>query len=77
VFIKYSWSYSFLKVTPRCIHHRGVDLKGLREVNFSIMGLLSMGRSNHPWLFFLMIVPLKAIASPEDNSKIVKTTLLW
>jgi hypothetical protein len=22
-----------LKVTPRCIHHRGVDLEGLREVN--------------------------------------------
>jgi hypothetical protein len=32
-----------LKVTPRCLHHQGVDLKGLREVNFTIKGLLPMG----------------------------------
>ncbi len=48
----YSWSYSSLKVTLRCIHHRGIELKGLREVNFSTIGVLPMGRSNHPWLNF-------------------------
>jgi hypothetical protein len=41
-----------------------IDLKGLRAVNFSVMGPLPLGRSIHPWLIFLMIVPLKAIVSP-------------
>jgi hypothetical protein len=43
---------------------RPVDLKSLREVNFSAMDLLPMGRSNHAWFTFLMIVLLKAMAIP-------------
>ncbi len=42
----------FVELFIRCIHHRGIDLKGLREVNFSTIGVLPMGRSNHPWLNF-------------------------
>jgi hypothetical protein len=52
-------------VTPR-----GVVLKDLREVNFSTIGLLSMGRSNQAWLIFLMSVPSKAMASHYNNSKL-------
>jgi hypothetical protein len=35
-----------------------MDLKGLRAVNFSVMGLLPLGRRIYPWSIFEMIVPL-------------------
>ncbi len=36
------------------------------------MGILPMGRSNNPWLIILQIVPLKSMASHENNSKLLK-----
>jgi hypothetical protein len=40
-----------------------LNLKGLREVNFSIIGLLPMGRRNHPLLICVLIIPLKAMTN--------------
>jgi hypothetical protein len=57
--------FIFENDSPMYSSHRA-DLEGLREVNFSIMGHLPMGRINHPLLIFVpvVIVPLKAMASP-------------